>query len=163
MKPEVIAQRLQQCAQDPMWANHAEVSKLLLSAAAKAIIDLEARAVPDDIEDGAGLLKWLDKLHAMEDGGAVTNRKWFPAQWVIQAVAAGKEFLDKTAWVHDDKDLPPGSLGSHIADVMTAEITLLRLQRGQVLALCAEAFCHDPMGQKALDELESKIKAVYGA
>lgn len=46
----------------------------------------------------------------------------------------------------------------------TARRRLIKLvaAREAVLTLCAEAFCHDPMGQEALNQLETKIKAAYG-
>lgn len=39
---KALAERLQACADDPMWADHAEVPKRLCSAAATALTSLSA-------------------------------------------------------------------------------------------------------------------------
>lgn len=55
----------------------------------RLVATLESKVTPR-FETAQDLIEWLDSLCAVE-AGAITNRKWEPAQRAIAAIAASRE------------------------------------------------------------------------
>lgn len=58
-RPDILLARLAAYANDPMWADHAEVPKSVLRQAIQRIHELEAEVISWREQNGAGLVDYL--------------------------------------------------------------------------------------------------------